>query len=88
MSVIPQTPRASGGLAPLGSALDQLGTLSGPQTPCLRTPPLTTNPGSDPDIVNISEIRWKLWMFMCSVCDFMDCHAFLEWSQVRDLILI
>jgi hypothetical protein len=23
-------------------------------------------------------------MFMCSVCDFMDCYTFLEWSQVRD----
>jgi hypothetical protein len=54
MSVIPQTPRASGGLAPpwapyQGSALDPLGTLSGPKTPRLLTPPLTTNPGSDPE---------------------------------------
>ena len=31
-----------------GSTLDQLGTLSGPQTPRLLTPPLTTNPGSAP----------------------------------------
>jgi hypothetical protein len=52
MSVIPKIPRASGGLCPLGpyqgSALDQLGTLSGPQIPRLLTPPLTTNPGSAP----------------------------------------
>jgi hypothetical protein len=40
MSVIPQTPRASG--AP---ALDPLGTLSGSQIPHLLTSPLTTNPG-------------------------------------------
>ena len=54
MAVIHQTPRASGGLCPpwahyQGSALDPLGTLSGPQTPRLLTPPLTTNPGSAPD---------------------------------------
>ena len=53
MSVIPKIPRASGGpklpWAPYqGSTLDQLGTLSGPQTPRLLTPPLTTNPGSAP----------------------------------------
>jgi hypothetical protein len=40
MSVIPQTPRASGGLSPpwalyQGSALDPLETLSGPQIPRL-----------------------------------------------------
>ena len=43
MSVIPQTLELLGGLAPLvpyqGSALDTLGTLSGPQTPRLLTPP-------------------------------------------------
>ena len=54
MSVIPKIPRASGGPKPpwapyQGSTLDQLGTLSGPQTPRLLTPPLTTNPGSAPD---------------------------------------
>jgi hypothetical protein len=52
MSVIPKIPRASGGLpswAPYqGSTLNQLGTLSRPQTPRLLTPPLTTNPGSAP----------------------------------------
>jgi hypothetical protein len=58
MSVIPQTLELLGGLAPLvpyqGSALDTLGTLSGPQTPRLLTPPpLTTNPGSAPaDCIN------------------------------------
>ena len=45
MSVIPQTPRASG--AP---ALDPLGTLSGSQIPLLLTPPLIPNPGSAPGI--------------------------------------
>jgi hypothetical protein len=35
-------------------------------------------------IVIISEIRWKLWMFICSVCDFMVCYTFLEWSQVLE----
>jgi hypothetical protein len=56
MSVIPKIPRASGGKPPWapyqGSTLDQLGTLSGPQTPRLLTPPppLTTNPGSAPGI--------------------------------------
>jgi hypothetical protein len=30
---------------------DPLGTLSGPHTPRLLTPPLTTNPGSAPDFV-------------------------------------
>jgi hypothetical protein len=54
MSVIPIIPRASGGALPpwapyQGSTLDQLGTLNGPQTPRLLTPPLTTNPGSAPD---------------------------------------
>jgi hypothetical protein len=54
MSLIPKIPRASGGLCPpwapyQGSTLDQLGTLSGPQTPRLLTPPITTNPGSAPD---------------------------------------
>ena len=55
MSVIPKIPRVSGAKAPLApyqaSTLDQLGTLSGPQTPRLLTPPppLTTNPGSAPD---------------------------------------
>ena len=44
MSVIPKIPRASGGALPpwapyQGSTLDQLGTLSGPQTPRLLTPP-------------------------------------------------
>ena len=34
-----------------GSTLDQLGTFSGPQTPRLLTPPLTTNPGSAPEHV-------------------------------------
>jgi hypothetical protein len=53
MSVIPKIPKDSGGLCPpwapyQGSTLDQLGTLSGPQTPRLLTPPLTTNPGSAP----------------------------------------
>ena len=52
MSVIPQSSRASRGLRPWapyqGSALYPLGTLSGPQTPHLLTPPLTTNPGSAP----------------------------------------
>jgi hypothetical protein len=59
MSVIPQPPELPGGLAPWalyqGYALDPLGTLSGPQTHRLLTPPLTTNPGSapgnDPDLV-------------------------------------
>ena len=45
MSVIPKIPRAPY----QGSTLDQLGTLSGPQTPRLLTPPLTINPGSAPD---------------------------------------
>jgi hypothetical protein len=35
-----------------GSTLDQLGTLSGPQTPRLLTPSLTTNPGSAPGYTN------------------------------------
>ena len=35
-------------------------------------------------MINISEIRWKLGMFMCSVYDFMDCYKFLEWSQVEN----
>jgi hypothetical protein len=50
MSVIPQTSRATRGLwAPFqGSALDPLGTLSGPQSPRLLNPPHTTNPGSAP----------------------------------------
>ena len=45
MSVIPKIPRASGGFAPppwapyQGYTLDQLGTLSGPQTPRILTPP-------------------------------------------------
>jgi hypothetical protein len=43
MSVNPQTPRASGGLAPLapyqGSALDPLGTLSGPRPLSYSRPP-------------------------------------------------
>ena len=47
MSVIPQTLRASEGLGTpwtlSDSALDPLGTICGPQTPCLLTPPLTTN---------------------------------------------
>ena len=59
MSVIPKIPRASGGKAPLApyqaSTLDQLGTLSGPQTPRLLTPPLTTNPGSAPDNNSLNE---------------------------------
>ena len=56
-----------------GSTLDQLGTLSGPQTPRLLTLPLTTNPGSAPDdILNnlyILPIKQKnqlkrLWSFI------------------------
>ena len=51
LSVIPQTPRASGGLRPPGPPTRDLpstrwGPKSGPQTPRLLTPPLTTNPGS------------------------------------------
>jgi hypothetical protein len=59
MSVIPKkSPELQEALPPWapyqGSTLDQLGTLSGPQTPRLLTPPLTTNPGSasDYDIKN------------------------------------
>jgi hypothetical protein len=56
MSVIPKIPRASGEALPPwapyhGFALDQLGTLSGQLTLRLLTPPLTTNPGSAPDLV-------------------------------------
>ena len=54
MSVIPETPRASGGLGPRGSALDPLGTVCGPHTPRLLTAPLTTNPGSAPGYVMVS----------------------------------
>ena len=48
-------PELPGGLSPTwalyqGSALDPLGTISGPQTPRLLTHPLTTNPGSAPGI--------------------------------------
>jgi hypothetical protein len=65
MSVIPKIPRASGGFAPgapyKGSNLDQLGTLSGPQTPRLLTPPpLTTNPGSAPDYYAYPDIMTSL----------------------------
>jgi hypothetical protein len=54
MSVIPKkSPELQEALPPWapyqGSTLDQLGTLSGPQTPRLLTPPLTTNPGSAPE---------------------------------------
>jgi hypothetical protein len=49
MSVIPQTPRASGRLGIPGPPTVAVPwTLSGPQTPRLLTPPLTTNPGSAP----------------------------------------
>ena len=52
--LIPQTPEFPGGFASLapyhGSALVPLGTLSGPQTPRLLTPPLTTHPGSAPEL--------------------------------------
>ena len=56
MSVIPQAPRASGGLSPpwalyQGSALDPLGTLSGPQTPRLLTPPPPIPQILDPPLV-------------------------------------
>ena len=61
MSVIPQTPELPGGFALLvpyqGSALDPLGTLSGPQTPRLLRPPLTTNPGSAPVHLAMSGIQ-------------------------------
>ena len=68
MSLIPKIPRASGVFAPLGPyqgyTLDQLGTLSGPRTPRLLTPPLTTNPGSAP-VNGVSsnpvEGRTKIW---------------------------
>ena len=57
MSVIPQTPELPGGFAPLvpcqGSALDPLGTLSGPQTPR----PLTINPGSAPGYNNVRVVN-------------------------------
>ena len=62
MSAIPKIPRASGGQNPLapyqGYTLDQLGTLSSPQTPRLLTPPLTTNPGSVPDMC--SRNQWGM----------------------------
>jgi hypothetical protein len=32
-------------------------------------------------IIDISEIRWKLWICMCMICDFMDCYTFLEGSH-------
>ena len=52
--LIPKIPRASGGFAPLGSLPGfypgPAVTLSGPQTPRLLTPPLTTNPGTAPGI--------------------------------------
>jgi hypothetical protein len=58
LSVIPQTPRASGGLRPPGPPTRDLpstrwGPNSGPQTPRLLTPPLTTNPGPAPAYVHM-----------------------------------
>ena len=59
MTVIPKIPRASGGPYQ-GSTLDQLGTLSGPQTPRLLTPPLTTNPESAPgQCQKIIHLDWR-----------------------------
>ena len=52
MSVIPQTPKGSGAPpVPPTRALPSTrwGPKSGPQTPRLLTPPITTNPGSAPD---------------------------------------
>ena len=53
MYVLPQTPRAWGGgysPGPPTRALswNRCGTLSGPQTPLLLTPPLIPNPGPAP----------------------------------------
>ena len=60
MSVIPQTPRASGGFAPWathhGSALDPLGDLRSPELSPTHAP-LTTNPGSAP------QYYLPFWMF-------------------------
>jgi hypothetical protein len=53
MSVIPQTPQSFAPLVPYqDSALDPMGTLSGPQTPCLLTPPPIPQI-LDPLLVNI-----------------------------------
>ena len=53
MSVIPQTPRASGELAPLGPlpglCLGPAGDLKRSPDPSPTHAPLTTNPGSAPD---------------------------------------
>ena len=54
MSVIPQTPKGSGAPpVPPTRALPSTrwGPKSGPQTPRLLTPPLTTNPGSVPGYI-------------------------------------
>ena len=55
MSVIPQTPRASGGLGPRGSALGRWGPYAVPIPLAYSHPPLTTNPGSAP-VYNIDLI--------------------------------
>jgi hypothetical protein len=66
MYVIPKIPRASGGLCPPGPLPGfypgPAGTLSGPQTPRLLTPPpLTTNPGSAPDMPPVlTAALWRL----------------------------
>ena len=65
MSVIPQTPRASGGLSPPGPPtralpLTRWGPKSGPQTPRLPTPPPQPQI-LDPPLIMMSRIDCRHW---------------------------
>ena len=65
MYVLPQTPQSlgvGGGGYPPGPPTRALswnhwGTLSGPQTPLLLTPPLIPNPGSAPEYIEAICVR-------------------------------
>ena len=87
--LISQTPRASGGFCPPGPtttalSLTHWGPLSGPQTPRLLTPPLTTNPGSAPDnrFFILNEVTISVIALLCIR------HFFLQVRCSRDDLLL
>jgi hypothetical protein len=93
MSVIPQTPRASGGLRPLGPLPGFCPGPAGELSLAYSRPPLTTNPGSAPELVmiltqdNRSLFRCAIYiyiMYLVDQCHSVDIHADFRVTRITE----